>query len=62
MKCALCDRDFPVEEMIRRFTGRPKYICIECESTGSRQIDARNKDFFSTATGQKLLERKRKEF
>lgn len=60
-KCMICGRELPVDEMESVFTGRTRYMCFDCRKLGSRQVSKRYDDFFNTAGGRKLLERKRKE-
>lgn len=60
-KCAICGEEYPESDMTRYFTGRPKYVCSRCDTIGHRQVEARNKAFFDSAEGQRILERKRKE-
>lgn len=59
--CTVCGEEKPIFDMDPVFTGRAKYICFKCKRRGSQQIDGRKEEFFETAEGQKMLERRRKE-
>lgn len=40
-KCSLCGKECDKLTMYEVFTGRTKYICRECKTQGSREMDAR---------------------
>ena len=37
VKCCVCDKEVPEEMAVKRFTGRVKFICLECEKAGNKQ-------------------------
>lgn len=59
-KCMLCGREFDKMLMDEVFTGRMKYVCLECKRRGSRQVDARRETWRNSARGKYVISRQRK--
>lgn len=55
-RCALCGEEFDKLKMKEVFTGRKRYICLDCQRLGDSQVDARQKEWRNTARGKAIIE------
>lgn len=55
-ECAVCGREFDKLRMKEIFTGRVRYICLECSRKGSSQIDSRQRDWRNSYRGKTIIE------
>ena len=53
--CCVCGREFDKIRMKRMFTGRARYICMECYNNGQRQVSARRSEFEESYRGKQII-------
>ena len=59
-KCSLCGEEYYRRDMIEMFTGRMKYICPSCYTSGCTEIAKKRQAFRSSARGKQVIEQARK--
>lgn len=61
-KCCVCGKEVtPDVDCETRFTGRLKYVCLECKADGNKQIIAQRAEYFDkTYEGQRRKENGRR--
>lgn len=55
-ECAVCGREFDKLRMTEIFTGRVRYICLECSRKGDGQVNARQTEWRNTYRGKTVIE------
>lgn len=53
--CCVCGEEFDKIKMKRMFTGRARYICMECYNNGQRQVSARRSEFEESYRGKQII-------
>ena len=60
VECCVCGKEFDKMKMKRMFTGRARYICMECYNNGQRQVSARRAAFEGSTRGKQIISKSEK--